>query len=131
MEGGYIITHSPAFLLKERNFHLSDPYRVHIYENCSTIYNPSKHSLYYKGCKNKNDIVQASITTNEDGMTMSKVRVRSIRIPQTRDKFSSRHGQKRLISMTYAQKDMPWSVEGISLDIIFNRHFIPCRMTVI
>ncbi|KAM7488719.1 hypothetical protein LguiB_026203 [Lonicera macranthoides] len=27
MEGGYIITHSPALLLKERNFHLSDPYR--------------------------------------------------------------------------------------------------------
>jgi DNA-directed RNA polymerase II subunit RPB2 len=96
--------------------------------NSNKIFKDSSE-VYRSHAPGKIDRVYTNIYNNE-GYEMRKVRVRSERIPQTGDKFCSRHGQKGTVGIRMKASNMPYTREGISPDIILNPNAIPSRMTV-
>ncbi|MFP4524152.1 MAG: DNA-directed RNA polymerase subunit B [Candidatus Woesearchaeota archaeon] len=70
------------------------------------------------------------LTENAEGNKLVQARLREQRVPEIGDKFTSRHGQKGVISYVAPEADVPFSATGMKPDILFGTHGIPSRMTV-
>ncbi len=97
-------------------------------------YNDIDGKVVVKNYKGLEDCIvdQVRLVGDESVDCLQKIHIK-LRIPRPPiigDKFSSRHGQKGVISQKWPSVDMPFSESGIIPDVIINPHAFPSRMTI-
>jgi DNA-directed RNA polymerase II subunit RPB2 len=75
-------------------------------------------------------VEKISVTVDNQGHALVKIRVIQDRTPELGDKFSNRHGQKGTLGMMIRGHDMPRTAGGLVPDMLMNPHAIPSRMTI-
>ncbi|KAI5783052.1 hypothetical protein FPQ18DRAFT_114610 [Pyronema domesticum] len=94
---------------------------------------PVEHKAFlYKGDEDAY-VEEVRLLPNDSadkGMQMFTIKYRIVRSPNIGDKFSSRHGQKGVLSQKWPSTDMPFTESGMQPDIIINPHAFPSRMTI-
>lgn len=86
-------------------------------------------SIQFK--RNEPSLVQkVCVHETSNNLKLVAVRTSTLRTPEVGDKLSSRHGQKGVIGMVIPAEDMPFTQDGLKVDIIMNCHSFPSRMTI-
>ena len=67
----------------------------------------------------------SAATASAAGCEAAQIKLRFNRNPIPGDKFSSRHGQKGVMSRLWPAEDMPFSESGLVPDILFNPAWVP------
>jgi DNA-directed RNA polymerase I subunit RPA2 len=99
-----------------------------------SLYDTTKNELktFYHKENEGGRLDQVAVVSGDEAPNDVKMvyKIRYARNPVIGDKFSSRHGQKGVLSVLWPQTDMPFTESGITPDIIINPHAFPSRMTI-
>ena len=108
----------------------ADAHRVKKYQ--SSEYQKKRRDMSVQVRKDEGGTVASSfLGTRPNGTGVAKVRVRTTRVPEVGDKFSSRHAQKGIIGSIVAPEDLPFSLrDGSVPDLVMSPLGITSRMTM-
>jgi len=101
---------------------------------CSVDQNGVEHVTAYKDDESAHieaiNLIEGTKVQGGEPCKRAVIKLRYPRNPIVGDKFSSRHGQKGVMSILWPQEDMPFTEGGMTPDILFNPHGFPSRMTI-